>query len=178
MPSSLYKLFLIFGFSVLVSACDEATTTVEPGILHGLALERLDGSSEAMKTYAGKIVVLNLWATWCAPCKIEMPDLEALKNKVNSEKIAVIGLSIDKDASKAQAYLSEAQITFAEYIDPGQKQTRKLFKVQGLPTTLIFNAKGTIAHQVVGVREWKSDKIIDLLNDLYEGKALSETAFD
>ena len=145
---------------------------------HDITLERLDGSTLNLADLSGTVIVLNVWATWCAPCRKEMPELENLQNQSDPKKIRVIGISIDRTPEKMAAYLEETKITFSNFIDRRQKVTRPILKIKGLPTTYIFNTKGVLVSEAKGPRKWDAPEIIMALKNIYSGKPFDPLAFN
>ncbi len=121
--------------------------------LSGLTLETLDGEVEPLSAYRGKTVVLNFWATWCAPCRWEMPALEELSRRVDPAGLAVIGIAVDENPLMVRSYMREKKLTFARHADPGSALTESL-GLEGLPATLILDPEGRVRFQISGGREW------------------------
>ena len=116
-----------------------------------------DGTEKSLKDFAGKVVLLNIWATWCIPCREEMPALDKLEAKLGGDKFAVVAVNIDKGGpDKAAAFLKDTGATHLPlYTDP----TSKLFatlKVVGMPTTLIIDRDGKEIARLVGPADWAS----------------------
>jgi len=124
------------------------------------ALLRLDGTHETMARYAGKVLVLNVWATWCAPCRREIPDLERLSRRLDPRRFAVVGVSVDDDPDFVGEYLRDVGATYENYIDGDRTVTRGRLGVVALPETLIFGPDGRVAFRHVGVRDWDDDATV------------------
>ena len=125
------------------------------------------GEGQSATDLKGKVVLLNIWATWCVPCREEMPQLNALQAELGGPGFEVVAINIDKGgAEKAKAFLEETGAKdLALYADP----TGKLFatlKVVGMPTTLLLNPQGNEMGRLVGPADWASP----------EAKALIEAA--
>jgi len=123
-----------------------------------------DGAERSLKDFAGKIVLLNLWATWCVPCREEMPALDALEAELGGQDFAVVAVNIDKGGpEKAAKFLKEtgaAQLPL--YTDP----TGKLFatvKAVGMPTTLIVDRDGKEIARLVGPADWASPEAVAVI---------------
>ncbi|WP_417316778.1 TlpA family protein disulfide reductase [Emcibacter sp.] len=133
------------------------TAKAEPEPLSNLPFTAPDGQQATLENFEGKVILLNVWATWCAPCRHEMPDLEALNREMKSDDFEVIILSMDrggKDAS--QKFLDEIGVTtLAPYLDPAGKFSRAI-GVLGLPVTLLIDRKGRELGRLVGPAEWNS----------------------
>lgn len=116
-----------------------------------------DGGKETAADLKGKVVLLNIWATWCVPCREEMPQLNELQAELGSDAFEVVAINIDKGgAEKAKKFLEETGVTdLALYTEP----TGKLFatlKAVGMPTTLLLNAQGQEMGRLVGPADWAS----------------------
>lgn len=115
------------------------------------------GAKRSLKDFAGRTVLLNLWATWCVPCRKEMPALDLLQKELGSDAFEVVALSIDRggiDASKA--FLDSIKIAHLKlYADPTTKMSAAL-KVIGMPTTILIDSKGREIGRLVGDAAWDS----------------------
>jgi len=111
--------------------------------------------------FKGKKILVNLWATWCPPCRAEMPSLQTLYSTTDSSKVAFVFLSMDDDFNKALQFVKDKKYTLPVYY-PAQ-ELPQLFNVEGIPTTFIFDANGKIIHQQVGMGDYTSPEIRQLL---------------
>ena len=116
------------------------------------------GTSRGVKDWAGKVVLLNLWATWCAPCRKEMPALDKLQKELGSDRFEVVALSVDRTGlDGARKFLDSIKIANLKlYADPSTR-TGSALKVVGMPTTLLIDAEGREIGRLVGPAEWDSD---------------------
>jgi thiol-disulfide isomerase/thioredoxin len=123
----------------------------------------LSGNGVALADFKGKLVLLNLWATWCQPCLKEMPSLVKLQEK-SEDKLIVAAVSEDRGGKDvvepfvAKHGLDKMKI----YLDP-KSAVGHAFSVRGLPTTLVIDTKGQVVGRVEGAAEWDSDKMAKLL---------------
>jgi thiol-disulfide isomerase/thioredoxin len=122
------------------------------------------GGTKSLQDFAGKVVLLNIWATWCVPCREEMPALDKLEAKLGGQDFAVVAVNIDKGgAEKAASFLKETGVTHLPlYTDP----TGKLFatlKAVGMPTTLIVDRKGREIARLVGPADWASPEALAVI---------------
>ena len=123
-----------------------------------------DGAETSLKDFAGKIVLLNIWATWCVPCREEMPALDELEAKLGGRDFAVVAVNIDKGGpEKAAGFLKETGVAHLPlYTDP----TGKLFatvKAVGMPTTLIIDRDGKEIARLVGPADWASPEAVAVI---------------
>lgn len=123
-----------------------------------------DGKRIDFSEYRGKGVVLNFWATWCAPCVREMPSLMTLQRKLNGSNIVVLPISEDLDgAAKVKEFYRAHSLTdFPVIMDPGGELVRRV-KVHGLPTTLLINPAGVEKGRIVGPLEWDTAEVVNLV---------------
>lgn len=134
--------------------------------LDGLALERLEGGAETIDAYRGKVVVLNVWATWCPPCRREMPGLEKLAGQLDPQRFAVIGLAIDESPPLVREYLRQKGLTFARHIDRGGRTTHQMMDLPAVPTTLVIAPDGRVVWSVAGERDWGDPDVATWLRGL------------
>ncbi len=116
-------------------------------------LTDIEGKSWTLSKLRGKVVVVNFWATWCPPCRKEMPDLEALYNHFKSQGLVVLAIS-DEDAAKVRPFIAEHQVTYPILLDPGRR-VNELFQVEGIPKTFVYDRNGKLAAQSIDMRTRK-----------------------
>ncbi len=132
------------------------------------------GNDLSLSDWRGKVVLLNLWATWCAPCRREMPDLDELQASMGSDEFEVVAVSIDrKGVEVAQAFLDEIKVKGLKlYIDKTAKITREA-DVFGMPTTILIDRDGMELGRMIGPAEWNSNQAKALITAALRGKLLS-----
>ena len=140
----------------------------EPRRLPPLAFKDGSGGTKTLADWQGRTVLLNLWATWCVPCRKEMPALDALQAKLGSDKFEVVSVNIDtRDPDKPKAWLKDVGINrLAYYSDQNAKvfqDLKAIGKAIGMPTTLLVDAKGCEIATLAGPAEWASDDAIKLI---------------
>jgi cytochrome c biogenesis protein CcmG, thiol:disulfide interchange protein DsbE len=111
----------------------------------------LGGDTLRLQDLRGETVMLNVWATWCAPCREEMPGLQALHHRYASQGLRVVGVSIDSRGAEAaiRSFLEDHGITFTILHDPGEVVQRQ-FRTSGVPETFLIDAEGSIVHRWIG----------------------------
>jgi len=121
----------------------------------------------ALEDFAHNLVVLNFWATWCTPCTVEMPTLEALWQEYRARGLVVLGVSVDRGAPRAllEPYVTHHGLTFPILLDPDLK-TARAWRVTGLPATFIVKPGGEVVGMATGAREWNSAEMRSLLATL------------
>jgi thiol-disulfide isomerase/thioredoxin len=141
----------------------------EPKPLPGLAFTDVDGKPRTLADFRGRTVLLNLWATWCVPCRKEMPALSALQAKLGDDKFEVVAINIDtRNLDKPKAWLEEAGIkNLGYYADSSAKVFQDLKaagKAFGMPTTLLIDPQGCELGALAGPAEWASDDAVRLVS--------------
>jgi peroxiredoxin len=116
-------------------------------------LTDLKGKNWTLKDLRGKVVLLNFWATWCPPCRKEMPDLETLYRRFEPEGFVILGIS-DEEAGKVKPFIEQQGITYPVLLDPGRK-VNELFQIQGIPKTFVYDRDGKIVAQSIDMRTQK-----------------------
>jgi len=134
----------------------------------GLAFQDATGKSLTLGDWRGRTVLLNLWATWCVPCRKEMPALDALQQKLGSPDFEVVAVNIDtRDPDKPKAFLKELGISkLAYYADPSAKTFQDLKEIGrafGMPTTMLVDKQGCELGTIAGPAEWASDDAVKLI---------------
>lgn len=109
------------------------------------ALPALDGKTVNLKDLRSKVVLLNFWATWCPPCKAEMPDLDALQRQYGEARdFVVLGVDMEEDAETVRQFVEQYKLSFPIVLDGDGNVTGQLFGVRGLPMTFIIDREGMI----------------------------------
>jgi peroxiredoxin len=127
-------------------------------------LEALNGERIQLKTFKGKMIFLNFWATWCGPCKEEMPSMEALYQKFKEKDFVFLTVAVDYGGAKrVKEFIEKQRYQFPVIVDPAGK-TLDLFEINKIPSTLIIDKKGRIIGRAIGPRNWNSPEVVSLLN--------------
>ena len=117
-----------------------------------------DGAEMTLADFRGRVVLLNFWATWCAPCVREMPSLDRLQAALGPEGLTVVAVSEDRQRERAASFLVEHDLDNLElYHDPRGKLARTM-KLRGLPATFLLDRSGRILGSLHGPAEWDSDE--------------------
>ena len=126
-----------------------------------------DGRTYRLSTYRGSVVVLNFWATWCPPCRYEMPSMERARQKIAGEKIVILAVNVGEDEDTVFAFLARYPVQFPLLLDR-QATVVKQYPVVGLPTTYVIDPRGKVTHRAVGSREWDDPELLGQLRALLD----------
>ncbi|MFC6224985.1 TlpA family protein disulfide reductase [Hymenobacter artigasi] len=134
---------------------------------HNLPMATLDGKAVNLSDLKGKVVFVNLWASWCPPCRAEMPGIEALYKKVDHSKVAFVMLSLDDDVAKAQKFVKAQGYTFPVYMRTGELPAP--FDSNSIPSTVILGPDGQVAARHDGMAEYDTPEFLAALDKLAKG---------
>jgi peroxiredoxin len=134
----------------------------------GFRLPSLAGGEVDLASQRGKVVVLNLWATWCPPCVAEMPSLERLHRALSPEGLSVVTVSTDEDEASLREFVSQRALTIPVLMDPGGRVAAGKYRTTGYPETFLLDREGRILKHVVGPAEWDSPQMLAELRRLLE----------
>jgi len=139
------------------------------GYLREAKLDGLNGRSKKLSDYKGKPLIINVWASWCGPCRAEMDSLEHLARRYNGRQFNVIGISTDDDGKAAKAFIKQANISFANYLDHNLV-LENMLGANSIPLTLLIDAKGRVVQKARGAYDWNTDQTIDAIGDAFRIK--------
>lgn len=128
-------------------------------------LKSLSGKNLKLSEYAGNVVLLNFWASWCAPCRLEMPLLNDLHNKYEKLGFVVLGVNVEEDSNMARSYISDRPVDFPILLD-NTNTVSKLYKVIAMPTTVMIDRNGNMRYLHQGYKpgdEKKYKKVAKIL---------------
>ena len=131
------------------------------------SLQDMDGETYTLSSYRGKVVMLNFWATWCPPCRREMPSLERLYGKLKSQDFVVIAINQFEDPDLVFEFTGRLSLepTFPILFDR-DSSVAELFRVKGLPTTYLIDKDGQIRYRAIGGREFDHTEIEDMIKGM------------
>jgi peroxiredoxin len=137
-------------------------------------LPALGGNPVRLSNYRGKVVFLNFWATWCPPCRQEMPSMESLYQRFKGQDFEMFAVSIDtKAADHVQSFVSTYGLTFPVLLDPNKKVYR-LYGLTGVPETFIIGKNGEILLKIIGSRDWMKKSWLDYLDRIIGKSSLHQ----
>jgi thiol-disulfide isomerase/thioredoxin len=130
-----------------------------------LALTDQRGAFHTLTAYHGRVVLVNFWATWCEPCREEMPALQQLQNTLGKERLVVLAVNYGESPEKVQEFVRQVPVDFPMLLDR-HTDTAKAWQVRMLPTSFVLSPDGKIRYSAVGVLDWGEPHIAKLLAPL------------
>jgi len=130
-----------------------------------LALKDLDGRLHQLSDYRGKVVLINFWATWCAPCRDEMPSIQQLKEKLAGRPFVVLAVNLDEPEARIRRFLTEVKVDFSILLDP-ERQVARAWDARILPASFVVGRDGRIRYSLVGEINWGHDLVVSRIAEL------------
>lgn len=175
--------FLSFAFILgPVSGCDAETLSDlfekaqiiplrRPKQAHDFVLPDVNGKQVGLRDFRGKIVILNVWAMWCAPCREEMPSIERLHQHFTGQDLIILAVSVDMaDIGLVRAFAEKHDYTFPVLHDP-RGNIMDWFGVRLIPATYLIDKSGKVIGKAIGLRDWSHEHVVQLFEELLkEGK--------
>jgi len=124
-----------------------------------------DGAIHRLADYRGKVLIVNFWATWCPPCRAEMPSMERAWAEVKNEGIAMLAINVGEDEDTVFQFTASYPVTFPMLLDLDSSVVQA-WPVKGLPTTFVVDPEGRLAYRAIGGREWDDPALLDLVRAL------------
>ena len=128
-------------------------------------LKSATGENLRLSEYRGEVVMINFWATWCGPCRQEMPLLDELYNRYQRVGFNLLGINIDDDSRRAMAMVNELDISFPVLFDE-DKKVSKLYEVEAMPLTILLDREGTVRHVHHGYKPGYEQKYLNEIRSL------------
>ncbi len=133
---------------------------------YDFTLTGMDGSTLDFETLKGKVIFINMWATWCAPCVAEMPSIEALYTNYKDNPMVVFAMvSFDKDPNKAKKFIEKKGFNMPIYF-PNATQIPKVYESRGIPTTFVIDKSGFITYKKIGMANYDSESFAKMMDGL------------
>ena len=115
-------------------------------------IKDLEGKDVPLSSYKGKVILLNFWATWCGPCKAEVPGFVELQQEYGKDGLVVVGYSVDDDATKARAFMNEYKINYPVLLGHGREDVQDAFgPIWGIPASFIISRDGKVCKKHLGI---------------------------
>lgn len=164
MPDQMYRktlitLFLVLALCFSVTAMGErpaAKASATP-YANDFTLKDLNGAAHSLSDYKGKKIFLNFWATWCPPCRTEMPSMQRVYKQMDKDKYVMLAVNIREGKGKVKSFAGDNGYTFPILLDNDGRIASK-YAVRGIPTTYFIDNNGKVVNKIVGSREWSYEE--------------------
>lgn len=130
-----------------------------------LVLTDIEGVKHDIREYRGKPVIINFWATWCPPCRRELPSMNRAWKKIKAEGIVMLAVGVGEDEDSVVDFMTVHPIDFTVLLDK-QAEVSAQWPVDALPTTFVLDKQGRLVYQAIGGRNWDNDKLLDRVRAL------------
>lgn len=170
MKKLIYAVLILVMSGFLLSSCGEKTDTETTSKSeNGMNLKLYDLGGQPIKNvtdYQGQVVLLNFWATWCPPCKAEMPSMEKLYNKLKDQGFTILAVSLDKSGDLVKNFQNQYNYSFPIFFDQGNRAAKR-FQIRSIPTSYILDKNGIVRETIKGSIDWstKESYIQQLLDE-------------
>ena len=159
----LFRLFVLAlslsSFFSVQAAPITLTKLVIPQPAPNFRLIDLDNKVHTLANYSGKPLIVNFWASWCKPCREELPALNRSWAKVKNQGVQMLAINIGEDPNAVFNFIRKYPIDFRVLLDP-QSDELASWQMNGLPTTFIIDSYGRVVYQAIGEREWDNDELL------------------
>jgi len=165
------KLLLLFLFvSLPLLACAESPRVVTIGeIAPDFTLENMQGEKVSLSQFRGKVVLINFWATWCPPCRAEMPSMEVLHQTFEDDGLVLLAINVENEGPGVVAeFLNESPYNFPILLDD-ESRVQRLYGVYQFPESFIVDPNGVVVKRVIGAVNWMGGNTYNLLRFMLEG---------
>lgn len=170
--SIIFNVALLFIYSTVYSSLLVAAAVKQdlhpiPGTppAPDFILKDIDGNTHTLKSYRGKVVILNFWATWCPPCRDELPSMERAYQKLKDKGVVLLGIDVGEDSDTIFTFTADYPVNFPLLMDM-DSTVIKSYPVVGLPTTYVIDRQGRLVYRAIGTRQWDAVNILKILTDL------------
>lgn len=147
-----------------VPAATEPTPQV-PTVLPDFSLLDREGAKRSIRSWPGKSMIVNFWATWCAPCRDEMPSIEGLKRKLAGRPFAVLAVNLDEPESRIRKFLAQVKVNFTVLLDP-DREVARAWQARVLPASFIIGPDGRVRYSLVGEINWDHELVVSRITEL------------
>ena len=172
-----YSWLFVLGMIAAVAgviwfALPEAPASVRPGEQRAdFMLPDVQGVMQSLPK--GEVVLLNFWATWCPPCRKEIPSMAALHDKYGEQGLKIVAVSVDRELGNLKAFMQEHRMPFQVLHDADSTVSRS-YGVFRYPESFLIDRNGTVLYHLIGAKEWMSRPVLDTIESMLKGVAQQE----
>lgn len=162
-------LFMLLLSFVLVATAQKPgaglTALLDKPLAPDFQLSDVDGNIHRLSDYRGRVVIVNFWATWCPPCRAEMPSMQRAWEKLQQEEIMMLAVNVGEDEDTIFQFTANYPVEFPLLMDLDSKIIEE-WPVRGLPTTFVVDPQGRLAYRAIGGREWDKTELLEQVKAL------------
>ena len=133
-----------------------------------LLLKDVHGATHDLARYRGQVILVNFWATWCEPCRQEMPSMQRLRERFGANRFAVLAVNVDEPDARVRQFITQTQLELPVLMDPGKTVTRA-WGVRVLPTSFLVGPDGRARYRLVGDIDWNNETVVGTVTQLMKG---------
>ncbi len=148
---------MLLAFDALAVDAGESLSEAPP-----FALPDLERNEHRLSDYAGKVLVVNFWASWCVPCREELPSMNRAARKLLEQPVAWLAINVGEDRAAVAAFTADYPIDFTVLLDQSGRVSQS-WQVIGMPMTFVVNRDGFVVHKIVGKREWDDEPHLQMV---------------
>lgn len=163
-----FRLLSFLLFSLFIFGCNKENTVPTLPLAADFTLRDLDGKLHKLSDYRGKVVFLNFWATWCPPCRSEIPSMERLNEVLGSKDFVMLAVNVDENVKDLEGFVKEYPHKFTVLSD-ADGAVQKLYRVDKFPETFILDRQGRISEHIIGARDWSSTEALKFFSTQIDG---------
>ncbi|MGD8570433.1 MAG: redoxin domain-containing protein [Gammaproteobacteria bacterium] len=123
-------------------------------------LKDIHGERHVLKNYRGRVVIVNFWATWCPPCRFELPSMERAYAQLKTKGIEILAINVGESEDTIFTFTADYPVTFPLLMDRDSAIINQ-YPVMGLPTTFVIDGKGRLVYRAIGTRDWDNEALLD-----------------
>lgn len=169
------RLLIVVLMLFALSACEESLPPLKVNVgqaVPPLPVQDLRNQPAILKPGPEKLLMINVWATWCGPCRHEMPGLQRLAKQLGEDRLELVGLSVDMDEHVVREYLIENKISFPSFLDRDLSEVNGVLGLRVYPSTFFVRPDGTLVKVIEGWRDWETPELIASIDALLEPRPL------
>jgi peroxiredoxin len=176
MMRTLVTIILLAGFVLpaLAQQPGKGLTPMQAGMpAPDFELTDIEGTTHRLSDYRDKVVIINFWATWCPPCRAEMPSMDRAWAQLEDEDIVMLAVNVGEDEDTIFQFTANYPVTFPLLMDRDSKVV-EAWPIRGLPTTFVIDPGGRLAYRAIGGREWDDPELLEQVRALRSGASAPE----
>lgn len=131
------------------------------------SLRDIDGATHRLADYRGQVVIVNFWATWCPPCREEMPSMQRAWERLKNQDIVILAIDVGEDEDTIFTFTADYPVEFPLLMDLDSSVIQS-WPVRGLPTTFVIDPQGRMVYRAIGTRDWEDPALLEALRKLRE----------